>query len=268
MNRSKDRTSIARALSSALTPLVDLCLQIGLTSPEMEGMLRAAFVRRALAKLPPAKSSGKPASDVRVGLAAGLHRNEVRRIRTTKENSTLERRGRRRRTERLIVGWSTDHRFTDSGGYPRDLPLTSYDDGPSFQELSSRYLPGVSPGTAVRELRRQGRIRVLPDEVVRLEALTPQYLGPDPINVANAARQLRRLASTIFSQSTDGENIYKEISHLKVSSKNLPLIRQLLERRTQAFLGGLERELRSLPKVRSTTTSKEIGVSVVSWQQD
>jgi len=268
MNRSKDRLALARALGNALTPVVDLCLQVGLTSPEMETILRATFVRRARIKLPPARTSRKPASDVRVGLAAGLHRNEVRRIRTAKEELTLDKKRRRGRTERLIVGWSTDPRFANSGGHPRDLPLTTYDHGPSFQELSSQYLPGVSMGTAVRELRRQGMIQVLPDEVVRLHALTSRNTGPDPTNMANAAKQLQRVASTILYQSAGGDNIYREINNLKIAPKNLPLIRQLLERRTQVFLVGIERELRSLPKYKATPNSSEIGVSVVTWQQD
>jgi hypothetical protein len=270
MNRSKDRLAVARALGVALGPIVELCLAVGLTSPELESILRAVFVKRAIVKLPALRTSSKPASDVRVGLAAGLHRNEVRRIRSVKEEFTLEKRQRRRRTERLIAGWATDTRFINSGGHPRDLPLISPDRGPSFHELASKYLPGVSPGTAVRELRRQDLIQVLPDEVVRLRASVSGSSGFSASTIASAGKRLQRLASTILfdAQGSDSGKLYKEINILDISPQILPLVRRTLERRTQVFLDAIERELQSHASGGRKRRRVRIGISVVSWQDD
>jgi hypothetical protein len=243
-------------------------LTVGLTSPELENMLRAVFVKRAIQRLPPVSRSKRPASDVRVGLAAGLHRNEVRRIRSAKEELTMARGGRRSRTERLLRGWATDPRFSDSGGHPRDLPLTSSDRGPSFEELTTKYLPGVAPGTAIRELRRQAVIQVLPDEVFRLRASASRTAGFGTSNIVHAGKRLQRVASGILNSigEGNGESLYREISNLRINPEEIPLIRRTLERRTQVFLDSIERELKARSGARPIRRSTKIGISVVSWR--
>jgi hypothetical protein len=271
MSRSEDRLAVARALGAALVPIIDLCLTVGLTSPELEGVLRTVFVKRAMVKLPSLRRSGKPASDVRVGLAVGLHRNEVRRIRSAKEELTMERRQRRRRTERLVTGWSGDPRYINSGGHPLDLPLLGRERGPSFQELASKYLPGVSPGSAIRELRRQALVQVLPDDVIRLRASAPRTAGFTPSNVAQVGNRLQRLASTIVHNMTesDGQFLFKEINNLIIDSEMMPLMRRTLERRTQVFLEGIEKELRTQSGAkRKKRSPTRLGISVLSWEDE
>src|SRR5271169_2586881 len=93
----RERLDVARALGLALEPVVDLCLGVGLTSPELETVLRAVFVRQAEAKLPSRSKTGKPASDVRIGLAVGLHRNEVHKLRSSRSDAgVVKRQGRHR----------------------------------------------------------------------------------------------------------------------------------------------------------------------------
>ena len=52
MKSSQEHIDVARALSAAFEPLIDVCLTIGITSPEIESLLRATFVQRAFVKLP------------------------------------------------------------------------------------------------------------------------------------------------------------------------------------------------------------------------
>ena len=81
MKRSQKNYDVARALSAAFDPLIDVCLELGITSPELESLLRSAFVQRAFEKLPPHSRTGRPPSTNKVSVAAGLHRNEVSKIR-------------------------------------------------------------------------------------------------------------------------------------------------------------------------------------------
>ena len=81
MKPSQEHYDVARALSAALEPLIDVCLAIGITSPEIESLMRVAFVQRAFAKLPRHVNTGRGPSDTRVSLAAGVHRSEVSKIR-------------------------------------------------------------------------------------------------------------------------------------------------------------------------------------------
>jgi hypothetical protein len=79
MGRS-GKAALARAAMSAVEPLVELFLELGITSPEAESLLRSVFVHKARHWL--AKSAGAPGSpsDVRVSLVTGVHRNFVRKI--------------------------------------------------------------------------------------------------------------------------------------------------------------------------------------------
>src|ERR1700735_4229714 len=81
MKSSQEHIDIARALSAAFEPLIDLCLTIGITSPEIESLLRATFVQRAFVRLPRHSRTGRRPSDSKVSLAAGVHRSAVSRIR-------------------------------------------------------------------------------------------------------------------------------------------------------------------------------------------
>ena len=97
MKPSQEHNDVARALSAALEPLIDVCLAIGVTSPEIESLLRVAFVQRAFAKLPRHATTGRGPSDSRVSLAAGVHRSEVSKIRaaggTTSAKGTMKDQG-------------------------------------------------------------------------------------------------------------------------------------------------------------------------------
>jgi hypothetical protein len=53
VKRQSDNYDVAKALSAALEPVIDVCLQLGITSPELESLLRATFVRRAVVGRPP-----------------------------------------------------------------------------------------------------------------------------------------------------------------------------------------------------------------------
>src|ERR1700683_3683235 len=98
MKASQENYDVAQALSAAFEPLIDLCLQRGFTSPEIESLLRATFVQRAFLKLPRHVRTGRGPSDSRVSLATGVHRSEVSKIRaaggTASAKGTMEKKQR------------------------------------------------------------------------------------------------------------------------------------------------------------------------------
>jgi len=139
---------IARALSAAFEPLVDVCLELGITSPELESLLRSAFVQRAFEKLPPHHRTGRPPTTNKVSVATGVHRNEVSKIRTGGSaiaRETMETKGRLySKSARVLHGWSTDTRFTTSGGLPMDLPIERNKQRRSFEDLVDSMRLGTS----------------------------------------------------------------------------------------------------------------------------
>ena len=261
---------IALVLGRVLEPIVDLCLETGLSSPELETVLRAVFVKRAISQLPPTRGWGKPASDVRVGLAVGLHRNEVRKIRSTQGYAGMAKRQRRHRMGRLIGGWTSDPKFTTSGGQPRDLPLSSEDGSLTFEDLARAYLPGISAGSALRELRRHSLIQILPDEIVRLRRLMSRPVGMSAESIENACGILQKLVATIqFNlRNADSPRLYLEMKDLYVRTERLPIIRAVMERRAKTFVQALDKELRLESSGRRGTGKKRIGLSVLATEAD
>src|SRR5271166_3339439 len=202
MKSPPDHIEVARALSAALEPLVDVCLQIGITSRQVESLLRVAFVQRAFVKLPRHPRTGRGPSESRVSLAVGVHRNEVSKIRaaggTASAKGTMQEKERLySKSARVLAGWTTDPRFMTSGGHPLDLPMERDRQRRSFEDLVDKYAPGNHPGSVLKELRRRGTVDLLKDGIVRFKSTTTRSSGLTKSNVAVAARRIKRLGDTL-----------------------------------------------------------------------
>jgi Family of unknown function (DUF6502) len=265
---------VARALSPALEPLIDVCLKLGVTSPEIESLLRVAFVQRAFVKLPRHSRTGRGPSDSRVSLATGVHRSEVSRIRsaggTTSAQSTMEKKkGLYSKSARVLSGWTTDQRFMTSGGLPSDLPVERNKQRRSFEDLVDKYAPGNHPGSVLKELRRRGNIDLL-DDIVRFKGMEARSSGLTKSNVAGVARRIKRLGDTLVHNSATAEQarLYAETQVLNLSVEQLSLLRAVLERRAKTFLAALESECLNRTATGGDGQAKRMGVSVFAWEED
>jgi hypothetical protein len=275
MKSSQEHTDVARALSAALEPLIDVCLTIGITSPEIESLLRATFVQRAFAKLPRHSRTGRGPSDSKVSLAAGVHRSEVSKIRAAGgakgAKGTMEKKQRLySKSARVLLGWTTDRRFMTSGGLPLDLPMERNKQRRSFEDLVDRYAPGNHPGSVLKELRRRGNVDLLEDDIVRFKGTTTRSSGLTKSNVAEAARRIRRLGDTLVHNivNTEQSRLYSETKALSLTVEQLAMIRAMLERRAKTFIAALEGECRTRIATGLKGNTKQMGVSVFAWEEN
>src|ERR1700730_2446020 len=275
MKSSQEHTDVARALSAALEPLIDVCLTIGIPGPELESLLRATFVQRAFAKLPRHSRTGRGPSDSKVSLAAGVHRSEVSKIRAAGgakgAKGTMEKKQRLySKSARVLLGWRTDRRFMTSGGLPLDLPLERNKQRRSFEDLVDRYAPGNHPGSVLKELRRRGNVDLLEDDIVRFKGTTTRSRGLTKSNVAEAARRIRRLGDTLVHNivNTEQSRLYAETKTLSVTVEQLAMIRAVLERRAKTLISASEGECRTRIGTGLKGNTKQMGVSVFGWEED
>jgi len=275
MKPSQEHTDVARALSAALEPLIDVCLTLGITSPEFESLLRATFVQRALVKLPRHARTGRGPSDSKVGLAAGVHRSEVGRIRAAGgaagAKGTMERKQRLySKSARVLLGWTTDPRFVTGGGQPLDLPMERSKQRRSFEDLVDKYAPGNHPGSVLKELRRRGNVVLLDGDIVRFKGTTTRSSGLTKSTVAAAARSIKHLGDTLVHNivSAEQSRLYAETKTLILSTEQLALIRFVLERRARTFIAALESECESRIVTGGNGKAKRMGVSVFAWEED
>lgn len=270
MKSSQDHYNVGAALVEALEPLVDVCLETGITSPEFESLLRVAFVLRAFEKLPRHARSGRAPTANKVALATGVSWNDVAQIHAGRGPSAAKElmQARERKSSiaaRVVQGWTTDARFMTSGGLPLDLPIKRNRDRRSFQDLVAKYAPSVHAGATLKEMTRRGLVQVVDGEIVRYRRSTARLSGLTPAAIAEASRRVKHLGETLYKGLVDetSSHVYDQTEPIKISPEQLALIRPILERRVKAFLRNIENEF-SDRKVDGVEDAA-FGVGVFSW---
>jgi hypothetical protein len=265
---SEDRFEVARALSAALEPLADICLQIGVNSPEFESLVRVVFVQRALARLPKNLKTGRGPTHEAIALASGLNRNDVRSVLESGAKLRMKHKETRHsKTARVLTQWASNPRFLSANGTPLDLPVELQEDGPSFQELVEHSLPGKSAKMVLKDLRRRGVVQLLADEIVRYRTESPLPSELNAAAVAHAAEQLRLLGEMLFQSMTDSKafSVYATTKALHIQMQRLDLSRPAIIQRTTTYLRALEQEFGRAKKGKSAEPT--VGFSVFSWKK-
>ncbi len=176
------------AVARLLRPLVRLLIRHGVTFPILADRLRGLYVDVALQDLAPAQRT-----DSRVSLLTGVHRKEIRRLRTEAPNQPEP--AVITRNSRLIAIWLGSPAYTDAAGQPLPLPRTG--PAPSFERLVRSVTRDVRARAVLDDWLAQGIGVLDPNGFVRLEvaALVPSpgreeqlyYLGRNLHDHAAAA---------------------------------------------------------------------------------
>jgi len=246
------KAALARSAMSAMEPLVQLFLELGITSPEAESLLRSLFVHQArewLARAPDSK--GKP-SDVRVSLVTGVHRNFVRRILGESPRIAAAREQKGHPAERLLDAWHSDPAYLDSSGKPRDLPERSPE--PSFYALASAYVPGAAPA--------EHRVRVR-SRSVRLHGLNAS-------NVGDIGQRARELLETLTHNLREPEArlFCESMPSIEVDAARLPFVRELIARRASTFLSALGQEFSAEARSSRRKPKRRVRVGLTAFQTE
>jgi len=237
------KAALARSAMAAVEPLVELFLELGITSPEAESLLRSLFVHTARKWLAESSADGASPSDVRVSLVTGVHRNFVRRILAEPPRIAAAREQKKHRTARLLEAWHTDPAYLDSSGKPRDL--SKREPEPSFFTLASTYVPGAAPGVVLQELNRAGVVQFLSDERVRVRSRTFRVHGVNTSGMSELGGRGRELLETLIHnlREPDARILCDSMSSIEVDALRVPVIRDLIARRAGNFLAAIEQEL-------------------------
>jgi hypothetical protein len=235
--------ALARSAMAAVEPLVELFLELGITSPEAESLLRSLFIHKARSWLAESSADGTRPSDVRVSLVTGVHRNFVRRILAEPPSTAAARGQKKHRTARLLDAWYTDGAYLDSSGKPRDLFKRQPE--PSFFTLASTYTPGAAPGVVLQELHRAGVVQLLPLERVRVRSRTFRAQGVNVAGVSELGSRSRELLQTLIHnlREPDARILCDSMSSIEVDALRVPVIRDVIARRAGNFLAAIEQEL-------------------------
>lgn len=139
--------ALARVMTELVAPLARLAVGRGIKFPQVQELLKQAFVEAARAQDP-----GAGVRDIsRVATAAGLTRREVTRLSQRQPPARSERSS---PATQLFTVWLSDRKLRDRRGRPRVLPRQG--PAPSFEALARSITRDVHPRRLLDELLRLG----------------------------------------------------------------------------------------------------------------
>lgn len=209
--------ALLTALRRALTPFVRLLISRAIPFSAAAELLKEIYVEVADRDFP---VDGKPQTDSRIHLLTGVHRKDVRRLRTTRRDSGATPKRVSLATQ-IISRWTTEPSFLDATGQPRLLPrLAGEAEAASFDSLVRSVNTDIRPRVVLDELLRLGIVALAADEQVclRADAFVPEP-GSDELAFF-FGRNLHDHATAAVHNLLGGEPRFLERS---VSYNHLPL---------------------------------------------
>jgi hypothetical protein len=260
---------MARAAMIAVEPLVELLLELGVTSPEAESLLRAVFVHKTRDWLARQGGGISGPSDARISLVTGVHRNFVRRILAEPPKIADAREQKSNRASRLLQAWHSDTDYIDSSGKPRDLLEKGAK--PSFQSLATTYVPSVAPGVVLDQLRRAGLVQTLSENRLRVRGRAYRVHGFTSHGIAELGKRARELLETLRYNLQHPESLRfcDSMREIRIEIERIPAVRDLISRRATTFLAGIEHELAiEESKSRRAKRKGRINVGLTIYQTE
>jgi len=147
--------ALIAALRKLLRPLVRLMLAYGITLPSLTALLKEVLVDVAEKDF---ALDGKPPTDSRIYLLTGVHRKDVRRLRS-EDKSDPDIPQSVSLGAQVIASWISKKRYLDTARLPKTLPLRA-SRGASFEQLvASVSRQDMRPRVVLDKLNRTGIVR-------------------------------------------------------------------------------------------------------------
>lgn len=160
-------TVLKTALLNILRPLVRYLVGRGWTYPALSELLKSVYVAEAETHY-----GGDPetVTDSRISLLSGIHRKDVKRLRTELREAPDKPALRRDAglAARVVASWVSSPRYLDARKRPKTLPLSARGGRPSFEKLVRETRADMRPNVILEELVRVGVAEVGEDNTIRL----------------------------------------------------------------------------------------------------
>lgn len=157
---------LLRAVAYLLRPLVRFMIASGITFPTLAELLKRVYLQVARDDF---SLGSKRLTDSRISLLTGLHRKDVKRLRTEPDEA-LEMPRMVTWGSRVVSVWLAQPEYCDASGEPRPLPrLSSQGAEHSFEGLAASVTRDIGARAILDELVRNHVARIDEDDRVHLE---------------------------------------------------------------------------------------------------
>jgi hypothetical protein len=167
-------TVVVAAVRKIMRPLVKFLIANQITYPHLINLLKSTYVDVAEKNF---IVEGKKQTDSRINLLTGVHRKDVKRLRSEQENPK-ERPANISIGAQLIARWVGDKSLLNEDGSPKTLPLQDDDEFSmnSFEGLVANIAKGdIRPRVVLDELMRLNMVELDPDHnvILKTKSFTP-----------------------------------------------------------------------------------------------
>lgn len=179
MSETPVSSALLSALRRVLAPVVRLMLARGITLQMAVELLKRVFVEVADRDF---HLDGKPSTDSRISLLTGVHRKDVKRLRSLPRlESDLP--PKISLGAQVVAAWVTRKRWLDEAGNPRPLPRLASSGQGSFEELVASISRDIRPRSVLDEWLRLGVVSIDERDEVALNtaAFIPQQGAEDKL---------------------------------------------------------------------------------------
>lgn len=238
---------LLKAVAWLCRPLVRLLIEKGIGYPQLRDLLKRLYVEVADASF---RLDGKPPTDSRIHILTGLHRKDIRRLRsgeagdadTAARTSTLG--------AAIVSRWLGLPDYRDADGRPRCLPRSSDAGSPAFDTLVAEVSKDVRPRAILDELLRQGVVTLDDSGAICLQqsAFVPAAdFGEQAFFMGRNVHD--HLASCVHNLlSPDAPMLERSVYFAHLSEDSVQRLRELAEERAEALLTTLNEHGLALQK--------------------
>lgn len=228
------RSAAIKALSNLLEPLAGFVLDAGISTSELQTLIRAAAVKSVANRQ---REVSRRINISGISASTGISRSEISRIlKETKPERAAGSDRQLQATNRVLKMWHYDPNYTNSHGQPADLNI--FGSGQSFDSLVIRYGRGIPTRAMLDELSRTGSIEMIGNEKVRVKTLLALDRGVNTQAIRAFGDRAGALMSNMLSNMR-GSDQHQFISTIEgeISGGNLlPLIRREVSSKGTDFL--------------------------------
>ncbi len=153
---SKEKALI-EAIKTIIKPLVRLLIRQNITYVGLQNLLKLTYVKVADESF---KLKGKRQTDSRISLLTGVHRADVKRIRSEKLEQASEKEMKASLSAQIMSIWIGHQAYSDKEGNPKPLFRFSQDGKPSFEQLVLSVSKDKHPRSFIDDWVHQGIVKL------------------------------------------------------------------------------------------------------------
>ena len=146
-------TVLLQTLTTIFKPLVRLLIHQNITYIGLQNLLKNIYVKVADESF---NLEGKRQTDSRISLLTGVHRADVKRIRSEKSTPASEKEIKASLSAQIMSTWIGNQTYLDTDGNPAPLYRYAHDGSPSFEQLVLSISKDKHPRSFIDDWLSQG----------------------------------------------------------------------------------------------------------------